>query len=163
MSWWKWWKRNDHTPRSGPAFSAADLPIADISLDDMKSAIREYEDSLPKGVNRTVLLDDNQQIDHRPLAPYLRAIPNRPFYMSRETFEVFEEEDKWIPYHLDRVQHAVDWFIKDHRKWPTVTPHSPKINFRLLIDNHYLKQKPPFDMYMTDEENMVTHVKPESL
>lgn len=159
MKWWKRWRGRRHRTKH-PAHHTSQYPMKDVSLDEIRAAIQQYEDQLSDGLSRTILLRDDNRIDHEPLLPYLQAVPERPFYLSRETFEIFPEEERWIPYYLDMVQQAVDWYIEDHRKWPTVTPESNKINFNLLIQERYLKERPPFELYMTHQENMVTHRRP---
>lgn len=78
--------------------------------------------------------------------------------MSRETFEIFEEEDRLVPYYLDMVQTAVDNYISDTGKLPLIEDAwLPEVHYRLLATQSYLKETPPFPLYITDEEMMLTH------
>lgn len=157
MKWWKRWK--GRRPANQP--SQDRYTIQDISLQQFRTALQQYEEQLTEGLNRTLLLQADNRIDHVPLLPFLQAIPSRSFYMSRETFEIFPEEEQHIAKYLDQVQQAVDSYINEHRKWPTVTPHSLKINTHVLVQQRYLQEAPPMDFYMTNQESMVTHRRPD--
>ncbi len=137
-------------------------PHADVDLEQMKRAVREYEKHLPHGVKRSVLIQEHNRIDAEMLAPYLKAIPNHPYYMSRHTYEIFTDEERQIPYYLDMVQQAVDEYISEHKKIP-VWEDDPyrRVNYTLLMESFFLKEKPPIDMYLTGDENLITHRKRE--
>ncbi|MNW01796.1 hypothetical protein D3C71_1974850 [compost metagenome] len=78
--------------------------------------------------------------------------------MSRETFEIFEEADKMVPYYIDMVQSAVDNYINDTGKLPLLEDTwLPEVHYRLLHTERYLKETPPFPLYITEEEMMLTH------
>lgn len=135
-------------------------PIIPVTLEQVRKAIFSFSKELPRGVHVRILIKEDHSIDFEQLAPYLRGIPNRPFYMSRETYEVFEENEKHIPAYMDEVQEAVDGFIKNDNELPII-PHDPynKISYYLLEKKGYLHSRPPIDFYLTDQENMVTHRK----
>lgn len=133
--------------------------IIDVTLDQVREAVRSYEESLSElGLNRTILIQPDHSIDFKLLVSQLGGLPSRNFYMSRETFEIFEEEEKHIPYYLDLVQKAVDEYVIAKNKLPVVEDsYSRKVNYDLLINDYYLKEKPPFPIYISDQNDLVTH------
>lgn len=136
------------------------LPEIPVTLEQVKKAVFEFSKHLPKGVHVRILIKEDHSIDFEQLAPYLKGIPDRPFYMSRETYEVFEENQKHIPPYMDEVQEAVDAYIKSEKQLPLI-PYDPyyKISYYLLEKQGFLSSRPPIDFYLTEEENMVTHYK----
>jgi F0F1-type ATP synthase assembly protein I len=136
-------------------------PIIDVTIDDIRKAVRTFSDQLPKGVYRTILVNEDNSIDYEQLAPILGGIPSKKFYMSRETYDLFEENEKQIPMEMDLVQKAVDQYVKDHKEFPML-PFDPdhRVNYFQLIQDHYLKKAPENQFYITDLDGLVTHIKP---
>ncbi|WP_379151729.1 DUF3939 domain-containing protein [Paenibacillus sp. sgz5001063] len=133
------------------------VPIT-VTLPQIKQAVRQFEEDMPAPINRTALLLKDKSIDLSRLRRYLGGVPEQKFYMSRETFEIFEEADKLVPYYLDLVQAAVDNYINDTGKLPLVEDAwLPEVHYRLLASERYLKETPPFPLYITEEELMLTH------
>jgi hypothetical protein len=131
-----------------------------VTLEDVRQAVRRFEEDMPGQISRTVLLQDDKSIDMSRLVRYFGGHSTQKFYMSRETFEIFEEEDKLIPYYLDVVQAAVDDYVSDKGKLPLLEDAwLPEVHYRLLASERYLKEMPPFPLYITDEEWMLTHRK----
>lgn len=129
-----------------------------VTLPQVKQAIRKFEEDMPAPINRTALIMDDKRIDMNRLKRYLGGVPEQNFYMSRETYEIFEEEDKLVPYYLDLVQAAVDNYVSDTGKLPLLEDAwLPEVHYRLLFSQRYLKETPPFPLYITDEEMMLTH------
>ncbi|WP_340003553.1 DUF3939 domain-containing protein [Paenibacillus sp. FSL K6-0276] len=129
-----------------------------VTLNQVKQAIRQFEEDMPALINRTSLILDDKRIDLSRLKRYLGGVPEQNFYMSRETYEVFEEGDKLVPYYLDMVQSAVDNYISDTGQLPLVEDAwLPEVHYRLLATESYLKETPPFPLYITEEEMMLTH------
>lgn len=129
-----------------------------VTLPQIKQAVRQFEDDMPAPINRTALILEDKSIDVARLKRYLGGIPQQKFYMSRETFEIFEEADKLVPYYLDLVQSAVDNYISDTGKLPLIEDAwLPEVHYRLLHTERYLKETPPFPLYITEEEMMLTH------
>lgn len=127
---------------------------------DIEQAILQFEKNLPHGVKRTVLVDNDKRIITEKLAPYLGGIPIENYYMSKETYEIFTEEDKLIPYYLDTVQAAVDDYMEEHNKLPIIPDdRDGRVHVDLLVSQYYLKEKPPIPLYITNEEFMITHLK----
>lgn len=152
----RFWKRSKRRTKAREEY-----PIIQASLQDVRNAVLQFEMKLDESIKRTILLKEDQSIDFTMIAPYLEGIPDRPFYMSRETYEIFEEEDRMIPVYLDIVQKAVDLYIEEMNNFP-VNKGDPyrKINIQMLMRHNYLKEEPSMDFYLTDEENLITHKKP---
>jgi hypothetical protein len=136
-------------------------PVIDVTLDEVVKAVRKFSDKLPKGVYRTILVNDDHSIDFKQLAHTLKGIPSKTFYMSKETYDIFEEMDKDIPPVIDKVQKAVDQFVKEQKKYPML-PYDPlrRVNYYLLMQERYLEQKPDIDLYITDYDGLLSHEKP---
>jgi F0F1-type ATP synthase assembly protein I len=136
-------------------------PIIDVTMDEVRKAIRTFSDNLPKGVYRTILVQDDNCIDFNQLAPHLGGIPSKKFYMSKETYDLFEENEKQIPLEMDIVQKAVDLFVKEHKEFPMLK-FDPlhKVNYFQLKQEHYLKEEPKIQFYITDLDGLITHIKP---
>lgn len=132
-----------------------------VDLETVKKAVREFADKAPKGITTRVLVKDDQSIDFDLLKPYLKGIPDKRFYMSKETYEIFEEEDKKIPFYLDMIQNAVDRYIEMYHKVP-ITPGDPylKVNYLLLKKNNLIHEIPEIELFITEDENLITHKRP---
>lgn len=144
--------------------SSSDLqkhPVIDVSIDDVRQAVRTFSDQLPKGVYRTILVNDDNSVDFKQLVHILGGIPSKKFYMSKETYDLFEEKDKLIPYEMDLVQKAVDQYVKEQRQYPMLK-FDPlhRVNYFQLIQEHYLKSPPQTQFYITDLDGLITHIKP---
>jgi hypothetical protein len=136
-------------------------PIIDVTKEQVKAAIRKYSDELPKGIYRSILVKDDYSIDFEKLTPILKGIPSTNFYMSKETYDIFDETEKEIPALMDQVQKAVDTYHKDHNQYP-VLPFDPlrRVNYYLLRNEHYLKFLPEIEFYITKYDGIITHIKP---
>jgi hypothetical protein len=136
-------------------------PTIEVTLDQVRKAVREFSDNLPKGVFRTILVQDDNRIDFEQLAPHLGGIPSNNFYMSKETYDLFEENEKLIPAEMDTVQKAVDQYVKDHKEYPMLQfDPQHRVNYYLLLQEHYLKESPVIQFYITDLDGLITHIKP---
>ncbi|RUT39720.1 DUF3939 domain-containing protein [Paenibacillus anaericanus] len=147
-----WFKNNrKHSKVSSPS-------VVQVTLEEMKQAVLRYEADMPEGINRISLMLSDGSLDTSRLTRYLGGISTRKFYLSRETYEIFEEEDRQIPYYLDLVQVAVDDYMDDKGKLPIIAD-SPQhqVDFSLLLREHYIKVTPPFPLYVTEQELMLTH------
>ena len=136
-------------------------PLVHISLDEVRHAIRKFSEHLPKGTFRTILVNDDFTIDFSQLVPYLNGIPSQKFYMSKETYDVFDESEKEIPEIMDKVQKAVDHYFKDHKQYPTLN-YDPlnRVNCFELIQEKYLDFHPEVEFYITDYDGIISHIKP---
>jgi Protein of unknown function (DUF3939)/Putative F0F1-ATPase subunit Ca2+/Mg2+ transporter len=143
------------------AESAKQWPEIDVYLEEVRNAIRKFSDSLPKGVYRTILVNDDNSIDFTQLAHILGGIPSKKFYMSKETYDIFEESDKAIPVEMDKVQKAVDLYVKEKNEYPMLQfDPSRRVNYYQLLQEHYLKERPEIQFYITDVDGLVSHIKP---
>jgi len=137
------------------------FPEIEVTIDQVRNAIRKFSEALPKGAYRTILVQDDNSIDFNQLAPILDGIPNKKFYMSKETYDLFEENDKHIPHEMDIVQKAVDQYVQDHKEYPMLK-FDPlrRVNYYQLLQDHYLKTAPNIQFYITDLDGLITHIKP---
>lgn len=137
-------------------------PIIETSVDEIKKAVRSYSEHLPKGVYRTILVKEDNRIDVEQLAPILKGIPSRNFYMSKETYDIFTEEEKNLAITIDKVQKAVDLYVKEHKEYP-VLPFDPlhRVNYYQLLNAHCLDTQPDIELYITNYDGLITHKKPE--
>ncbi len=149
-----WFRKKKTAP---PEHQTKSYPVKEMTLDEVRQAVRDYGEMLPKGVRRSVLVQPDQSIDFRKLAPHLKAVPSEPFYMSRETYEIFEAKDREIPLHMDKVQQAVDRYMKQEKRLPLIEDHPEfLIDVNLLKAKSYLDDIPPMPFYLTREEYMVS-------
>lgn len=150
-------KKDDRSIASGKN-EGRSWPQIDVTIDELKKAVQDYHKQLPAGVSLSVLVEPDNRIDYSLLAPFLQGIPRKQYYMSKETFEIFDEPE--IPRVLDQVQRAVDQYIQDKKAFPIIDgdPYF-KISYFKLAD--YLDERPSIDTYLTEVENMITHKKPE--
>ncbi len=137
------------------------LPSVHVTLDELRSAVLRFERDMGNGINRTVLMQEDGSIDLGRLSRYLGGLSDQKFYLSRETFELFDESERHIPYHLDRVQWAVDDYVNENGHLPVLSD-SPylEVDCRKLYQQRYLHEIPDFPVYVTDQEMMVTHREP---
>ena len=137
-------------------------PTINPTLNEVREAIRIFSGDLPKGINRNILINHDNSIDFNKLAPYLKGIPNRPFYMSKETYDIFAEEDKDIPPLIDKVQRAVYAFYKKHNEYPIML-YDPyrTVNYFQLVQGNYLFEHPKVPLYVTENNGLITHMKPQ--
>ncbi|MED4227590.1 DUF3939 domain-containing protein [Neobacillus cucumis] len=138
-------------------------PTIDVTLEEVRKAVRKFSDSLPKGVFRTILVQEDNSIDFEKLVPHVGGVPCKKFYMSRETYDLFDENDKQIPTEMDLVQKAVDLYVQDHKEYPMLNfDPQHKVNYYLLLKEHYLKKAPDTQFYITDLDGLITHIKPKN-
>jgi F0F1-type ATP synthase assembly protein I len=140
----------------------SNFPIIEVSIEEVRKAVREFSDKLPKGVYRTILVQDDNSIDFSQLANILGGIPSKNFYMSKETYDLFEEHEKEIAVEMDLVQKAVDLYVKEKKNYPMLQ-FDPlhKVNYYQLQQEQYLKFEPKTQFYITDLDGLVTHIKPQ--
>lgn len=138
-----------------------EYPIIDISLAELKHAIHEYGMDLPKEIPLSVLINDDLSIDYKLLAPVLKGIPSKSYYMSIETYQLFEEKDQQLAVNFDNVQRAVDAYIQQTNEPPTIhgDPYH-KVSYHKLEKLDLLHYRPHQEFYITDEENLITNIRP---
>lgn len=129
----------------------------DITLPQLREAIHEYEQTLPKGVNRTVLLDETQEIDLARLKKYLPGKPRQRFYMSKETFHIVPETEREVVYEMDQVQRALDLYFEQEKKLPLRKfQQTLQLDLTRLREGGYLKVLPKRPYYVVDETLIVS-------
>jgi F0F1-type ATP synthase assembly protein I len=139
-----------------------DYPTIDVTIDQVRKAVRQFSDNLPKGVYRTIIVLDDNSIDFIQLANILGGIPSKKYYMSKETYDLFEEKDKNIPAEMDMVQKAVDLFVKERKEYPMLRfDPNRRVNYYQLLQENYLKSAPETQFYITELDGLITHIKPE--
>ncbi|MDO6656154.1 DUF3939 domain-containing protein [Anaerobacillus sp. 1_MG-2023] len=138
------------------------IGIIDANLHEIRQAVGAFAEKKRDGISLKVLVKENNELDSSLLAPHLGGIPSKSFYMSKETFELFEEENRHIPFWIDAVQRAVDAYIRSEKAPPIIEgdPYK-KISFFKLEKKALLTERPPLDFYFTEQESMVTHRKRE--
>jgi hypothetical protein len=133
----------------------------EITKDDVIRAVRKFSDHLPTGTYRTILVNDDYSIDYEQLRRYLPSMPKQKFYMSKETYEVFEEHEKHIPPLMDKVQKAVDQYVSEHKQYPTMPyDNQRRVNAYLLVQERLLEKLPSIEFYITTYDGLITHIKP---
>ncbi|MGI1805285.1 DUF3939 domain-containing protein [Exiguobacterium sp. TDN 0502] len=143
----KWFQQKEGQP----------LPMRDVTLEEVKQATHAFESELPKGTNRTVLLDEEQRIDLKLLESYLKARSTQVFYMSRETFAIMEEADRELIYEMDHVQVAVDQYLHHLKKLP-LKAHTKtmQVDCAKLFQEGYLREMPHHSYYLVDDSLIVS-------
>lgn len=132
-------------------------PIRSISIEEVRRAAAAFAKEKPDGVHFSVLIKGDNEIDYRFLLPYLKAVPQESYYMSRETYEIFDDKD--FAQTIDRIQRAVDKYIDFEGKFPIVDGN-PEMKISYVKLQPYLKEHPSFETYLTAEENLITWRKP---
>ncbi len=134
-----------------------EVKIVTVSIDEVREAVNKYAATLQQGVSlRSVVLDDHK-LDYDLLHHYIGGKPDKPFYMSKETFEVFEEQH--YPKHIDQCQIACDQYLLENGEEPVI-PGNPYRKISYFKLQNYLVEKPPFDLYLHPQDRMVTHRAP---
>lgn len=129
----------------------------DLTLPQLREAIHEYEQTLPKGVNRTVLLDEMQEIDLARLKKHLPGKPRQRFYMSKETFHIVPEDERELVYEMDQVQRALDLYFEQEKKIPfRKFQQTLQLDLTRLREGGYLKVLPKRPYYVVDETLIVS-------
>lgn len=133
------------------------MEVISVTIDDVRLAINQFALNLDKGISLRSIVSDNHEIDFELLHSYLGGKPDKSFYMSKETYEVFEQPE--YPKHIDFCQIACDQYLLETGEEPVIPgDRSKKVSYFKL--QNYLLQKPPFDLYLDPNDRMVTHRKP---
>lgn len=153
------WKRKKKEKTPSPEET---LPVRHVSIDELREAVHKYADSLPKGVQLSVIINEDLTMNYELLAPFLKAIPKETYYMSKETYEIFEEKDKQLAEELDMIQKAVDKYVQQKKELPVIEgdPYH-RVSYLKLEKLNLLPYRPDRDFYITDEEFLITHRKPQ--
>ncbi|TVP83716.1 MAG: DUF3939 domain-containing protein [Alkalicoccus sp.] len=131
--------------------------IVEASLEEVRKAVNYYAEKSDNRLSLRTIVKQNNEIDAEFLISYLGGVPDRPFYMSKETYEIFEDPE--MPYHIDRVQIACDKYLMETGEYPCMSgDDAEKVSYFKL--KHHLRETPPFDLYLDPKDRMVTHRKP---
>ncbi|SEO70273.1 Protein of unknown function [Amphibacillus marinus] len=136
-------------------------PVVDIPLADIKKAIETYALSLPEETPLSILINEDLSLKNSELAPILQALPLKKFYMSLETYDVFDEEGKHLAEELDTIQRAVDHYYNLNNEMPIIhgDPYL-KVSFHKLIKHGLLTYRPTHAFYIDPIDKMITHKRP---
>lgn len=132
--------------------------VIEVTLEQVRQAIIVYADKLAPGISLRAIVLDDYSIDYDQLKTTLKGIPNRPFYMSKETFEIFETAE--LPKQIDHVQKAVDKYIQENGVEPII-PGNPYGEISYYLIRHYLSSELEVELYLDRNDKMVTHRRPE--
>lgn len=138
-------------------------PTEYVSIERLRKAIHNYGDQLPKGIPLQIIINEDRTINYSLLGPFLKAIPKDPYYMSRETYEIFEEKDKELAIELDMVQVAVDNYIQQMKELPIIEgdPYR-KVSFFKLEKLDLIEKRPDRDYFISRDEHLVTFRHPKT-
>ncbi|MDG5786255.1 DUF3939 domain-containing protein [Evansella sp. AB-P1] len=155
MLFWK--KRKNGKKSTSGSQNSHNVPIISATIDDVRKAVNDYASTLQKGVSLRSIVLDNHEIDFDLLHSFLGGKPDKKFYMSKETFEIFENQE--YPKFIDYCQIACDQYFLEKGEEP-ITPGDPyrKISYYKL--KNYLIEKPPFELFLHKHDRMVTHRSP---
>ena len=153
--WGKFKKKQSSEP------TKTEYPVKDISLFELRKAIQKYSSQLPDEVPLSILINDDLTIDYEALAPILKAIPKETYYMSKETYEVFEEKDYQKALDIDMIQQAVDKYIQQTDELPIIhgDPYK-RVSYHKLDKLNLISHRPNREFFITDEEYLITTQKP---
>ncbi|MEW9668977.1 DUF3939 domain-containing protein [Ammoniphilus sp. 3BR4] len=140
-----------------PALTQKEWPVEDITIDQVRKAASAFAKEKPQGVPLSVLIKDDHGIEYSLLLPYLKAIPRQSYYMSKETYEIFEDQS--FAQMIDHIQRAVDDYVEAEGKFP-IMDGNPEMKVSYAKLRPYLKATPAFDTYLTADENLITWQKP---
>ncbi|MFG6116232.1 DUF3939 domain-containing protein [Halobacillus sp. MO56] len=153
------WKKKKKT--KSPSKPTEVYEERSISIHEVRKAVNAYASQLPKGVELSVIIKEDLTIDYDLVAPFLKGIPIETYYMSRETYEIFPEEEKQLAIDLDNVQRAVDQYMKATKELPIIENDPYKrVSYYKLETLKLLPYRPDRDFYITDEEFLITYQSP---
>ena len=132
-------------------------PILDISIEQMRQAVQNSAANLPMDISLRTLVNSDHSIDTNMVKSFLNGIPKQTFYMSKETFEIYEDQATAIA--VDDVQRATDQYYQETGDYPVI-PGTTKVSYFLI--KNYLKQEPTMELFLDPKDHMVTHRRPHS-
>ncbi|MYL32321.1 DUF3939 domain-containing protein [Pontibacillus yanchengensis] len=156
-------KKRNNKKKDTHQYSNDELPKRDVSIHEVRQAIQRFTSHLPNGVELQTIINEDNTINYELLSPYLDATPNETYYMSKETYEVFDEKDKQLAFDLDHIQQAIDRYMKQTNELPIIDgdPYN-KVNYFKLERLGLISYRPEFTFYITDEEYLITYEAPSS-
>lgn len=155
-----WFKKKHQAKNPENKKEVNQLPKQDVPIEEIRRVIHLFSDKLPNGVELQTIINEDLTINYELLAPYLEAIPNQTYYMSKETYEIFEEKDYQLALDMDHIQRAVDKYIKQTGELPIIDDDSNrKVNYFKLDKLGLISYRPNRDFYITEEEFLITYEK----
>lgn len=136
-------------------------PAKDISLHELKQGIRQYMNDLPNEVPLSTLINDDLTINYQELAPYLNAIPIQTYYMSKETYDIFDENQHHLAENLDYIQRAVDQYINLTNELPVIhgDPYL-KVSYHKLMKRGLITYRPTHEFFIDPKDHLINYKKP---
>ena len=152
-----WFGKKHNEDKEKKSEQKKEVKVISCSMEDMRKAVNDYAISLQDGISLRSLVMDNNEIDYELLYTHLGGKPDKSFFMSKETFEIFEDPE--YPKHIDLCQIACDQYLLEKGEEPVIPgdPHRKISYFKL---QNYLIERPPFDLFMHPKDQMVTHRSP---
>lgn len=138
-----------------------EYPIANVSMDELKRAINKYTEDLPNGIPLSTLINEDLTINYQKLAPYLKRIPIETYYMSRETYEVFNQDQYQLAYDHDIIQKAVDHYYDLTGELPIIhgDPYF-KVSYHKLMKKKLIDYRPHAEFFLNKKDHLVTSKRP---
>ena len=135
-----------------------ELETMDLSLNDIRKAINDYAEKKSDRVPLSVIINEDLTIDYELLAHFIEGKPRKTFYMSRETYEVFEEENLQLAKDINMMQRAVDAYVQQEKELPIIEddPYR-RVNCYKLERLGLITHRPDREFYITKEEYMVDY------
>ncbi|GEN57384.1 hypothetical protein GCM10012290_19860 [Halolactibacillus alkaliphilus] len=136
-------------------------PTKDMSLDELKQGIRQYINDLPNEVPLSTLINDDLTINYQKLAPYLNARPIQTYYMSKETYDIFDENQKQLAEDLDYIQRAVDQYIQLSNELPVIhgDPYL-KVSYHKLMKRGLITYRPTHEFFIDSKDHLINYARP---
>ncbi|MRH44166.1 DUF3939 domain-containing protein [Aquibacillus halophilus] len=149
-------KKSKQQPKPPPEYETRDIPLFEL-----QKAIHKYSDQLPSEVPLSIIINEDLTLDYKLLAPILKGIPQQTYYMTRETYELFEEKDYQLALDIDMIQKAVDNYMQQTKELPIINgdPYK-KVSMHKLEKLNLLDHRPDQTFFITNEEYLVTHKSP---
>ncbi|WP_440896221.1 DUF3939 domain-containing protein [Amphibacillus sp. Q70] len=138
-----------------------EYPITNVSMTELKQAIQKYTDDLPAGVPLSSLINEDLTIDYQKLAPYLKSIPIQTYYMSVETYDIFDEDQKTLAQDHDNIQKAVDQYFDLTGELPVIhgDPYF-KVSYHKLMKKKLIDYRPHVEFFLNKKDHLITTKRP---
>ncbi|WP_078429126.1 DUF3939 domain-containing protein [Alkalihalobacterium alkalinitrilicum] len=135
-----------------------ELQEIEVTIHEVRQAIKQCASNMPIGVSLRSLVNDDHSINFDLLKKILKGLPKQKFYMSKETFEVFEDAEKART--IDKVQYAVDQYISEKNEMPVI-PGDPAFRISYFLIKEYLHHEQlDYPLYIDPNDRLVTHRRP---